>query len=100
VAGTKKDIVFSNALRKQKSDRIAIYGWHTNVGQPIQELYLGHRDSYVDYSHGVRFISEQVVVDGVQMQIRDVLKSPELYRLFSNEGVIDLQELRETYYQP
>jgi len=100
VAGTKKDIVFSNALRKQKSDRVAIYGWHTNVGQPIQGLYLGHRDSYVDYSHGVRFISEQVVVDGVQMQIMDVLKSPELHRLFSNEGVIDLQELRETYYQP
>jgi len=100
VAGTKKDIVFSNALRKQKPDRVAIYGWHTNIGQPIQGLYLGHKDSYVDYSHGVRFVSEQVVVDGRQMQISEALKSPELHTLFSNEGVLDLQEIRAQYYRP
>jgi len=100
VAGTKKDIVFSNALRNQKPDRVAIYGWHTNVGQPIQRLYLGHKDSYVDYSHGVRFVSEKVVVDGVAMQIMEALKSPELHTLFSNEGELDLQELRAQYYRP
>jgi len=100
VAGTKKDIVFSNALRKQKPDRVAIYGWHTNIGQPIQGLYLGHKDSYVDYSHGVRFVSEQVVVDGVEMQITEALKSLVLHTLFSTEGVLDLQEIRETYYRP
>lgn len=100
VAGTKKDIVFSNALRKQKPDRVAIYGWHTNVGQPIQGLYLGHKDSYVDYSHGVRFVSEKVVVDGVEMQITEALKSLELHALFSNEGVLDLQELRAQCYRP
>jgi len=99
VAGTKKDIVFSDALRKQKPDRVAIYGWHTNVGQPIQGLYLRHKDSYVDYSHGVRFVSEQVVVDGIQMQITEALMSPELHMLFSDEGVLNLQEIRETHYR-
>ncbi len=100
IAGIKKDIVFSNRMQQHKNDRVAIYGWHTNVGQPIQELYLGHRDSYVDYSHGIRFISDQVIVDGVQMPIATALKSPELHVLFSTEGVVDLDEVRGTFYLP
>ena len=97
VAGIKKDIVFSNAL-EQKPNRVAIYGWHKSDGRPIQGLYVGHKDSYVDYSHGVRLVSEQVVVDGVTMHIAEVLKSPELHTLLSNEGVIDLQEIRALHY--
>ncbi len=98
VAGIKKDIVFSNAL-EQKPNRVAIYGWHKRDGLPIQGLYVGHKDSYVDYSHGVRLVSEQVVVDGVTMHIAEVLKSPELHTLLSNEGVIDLAELRGLHYR-
>lgn len=97
VAGIKKDIVFSNAL-EQKPNRVAIYGWHKSDGRPIQGLYVGHKDSYVDYSHGVRLVSEQIVVDGVTMHIAEVLKSPELHTLLSNEGVIDLQEIRALHY--
>ena len=53
VAGIKKDVVLSNRLR-EKPHKVAIYGWHYPDGRPIQSLYVGHVDWYVDYSHGVR----------------------------------------------
>ncbi len=53
VSGIKKDIVWSNRLA-EKPRKVAIYGWHYPEGEPIQPLYAGHWDRYVDYSHGLR----------------------------------------------
>jgi hypothetical protein len=88
VAGHKKDIVITNRL-KEKPNRVAIYGWHKRDGKPIQPLYIGHRDFYVDYSHGVRLIKQECTVNGNTMEIVDVLKDPKLCELLSDEGVID-----------
>ena len=88
IAGIKKDIVLTNRL-KEKPRRVAIYGWHYPDGKPIQPLYVGHADSHVDYSHGIRLISQQILVDGQPMQVRDVLKDKDLSALLSNEGPID-----------
>jgi hypothetical protein len=88
VAGIKKDVVLTNRLR-ERENRVAIYGWHHPDGKPIQPLYVGHVDWHVDYSHGIRLMSRQLVVDGKPMQVADVLKSQDLSPLLSQEGPIE-----------
>jgi hypothetical protein len=73
---------------KEKPHRVAIYGWRKLDGNPIQPLTIVHGDTYVDYSHGVRLIARQMLVDGKPMTINDVLKDPNLCGLLSDEGVI------------
>jgi hypothetical protein len=87
VAGIKKDVVLTNQL-DDKAGRVAIYGWHYPDGKPIQPLYLGHAAGYVDYSHGIRLMSQGVVVDGKPMSVADVLADPVLSAVLSNEGPI------------
>jgi hypothetical protein len=43
---------------------VAIYGWHTIDAKPIQPVYAGHVNWYVDYSHGIRLIAQKVKIDG------------------------------------
>jgi hypothetical protein len=88
-AGIKKDVVLTNRL-KEKPHRVAIYGWHYPDGKPIQPLYVGHVDWYVDYSHGIRLMSQQILVDGRPMRVADVLKDNDLCGLLSSEGPIDI----------
>jgi hypothetical protein len=88
VAGIKKDVVTSNRL-KEKPNRVAIYGWHNPDGKPIQPLYAGHADWYVDYSHGVRLVKREMTIDGKRVDIEDVLKDPNLCGAISDEGMID-----------
>lgn len=87
VAGIKKDVVITNRLQ-ERPNRVAIYGWHYPDGKPIQPLTIVHRASYVDYSHGVRFVSDRVLVDGKPRSLREVLKDPVLAALVSDEGPI------------
>ncbi|MEK6258856.1 MAG: hypothetical protein AABP62_09570 [Planctomycetota bacterium] len=93
VAGIKKDIVLSNRLR-EKPHKVAIYGWHHPDGRPIQSLYVGHVDWYVDYSHGVRLMSGQMLVDGHALKVADVLKDSRLHSLLSDEGPLDTADIR------
>jgi hypothetical protein len=92
VAGIKKDVVLTNRLR-EKPHKVAIYGWHYPDGRPIQSLYVGHVDRYVDYSHGVRLMSQQIIVDGRSLKVRDVLKDCRLCPLLSGEGPMDAAEV-------
>jgi hypothetical protein len=89
IAGIKKDVVLTNRLA-EKPNRVAIYGWHYPNGKPIQPLYVGHTDSHVDYSHGIRLMSQQMIVDGQSREVRDILKDKELCALISNEGPIEI----------
>src|SRR5262249_34437109 len=90
LSGIKKDVVLTNRL-KEKPNRVAIYGWHYPDGKPIQRLYVGHVDWYVDYSHGIRLVSQEMIVDGQPMKFRDVLRDKELSALISDEGPIDIE---------
>jgi hypothetical protein len=66
ISGIKKDVVLSNkVLPHAKPNRVAIYGWHLLDGKPIQPVYAGHVNWYVDYSHGIRLIAQKVKIDGV-----------------------------------
>lgn len=88
IAGHQKDVVITNRLNN-KPTQVAIYGWHQNNGKPIQPLSTVHENTYADYSHGVRLISSNVIVDGKPMNIKDVLNHPELSKLLSDEGIIN-----------
>jgi hypothetical protein len=88
VAGIKKDVVITNRL-KEKPDRVAIYGWHKLDGDPIQPLTIVHKETYVDYSHGIRLVKREMHVDGQRMAIDDVLKDPHRCAVISDEGMID-----------
>jgi hypothetical protein len=90
IAGIKKDVVLTNRL-KEKPNRVAIYGWHYADAKPIQPLYVGHVDWYVDYSHGVRLVHREMKVDRRTMKFRDVLRDKELSCLISDEGPIEFE---------
>ena len=87
VGGIKKDVCITNLLQ-QRAHRVAIYGWHQLNGVPIQPLTTVHVDWYVDYSHGVRLVKRQMIVDGEPRDLWDVLKDPNLCFLVSDEGPI------------
>jgi hypothetical protein len=87
VAGIKKDIVLTNKLL-EKPQRVAIYGWHYPTGKPIQPVYSGHVDWYVDYSHGVRPVQRSMRADGVTRPFEAIMKDPQLRNLVSDEGEI------------
>ena len=83
--GNKKDLVLTSRLW-QSPGRVAIYGWHREVDQPIQPLSTVHGARYADYSHGVRLVSGTVYVNGVKRPIADVLAEPALAKLLTSEG--------------
>jgi hypothetical protein len=87
VAGIKKDVVITNRL-SEKSNRVAIYGWHKLDGRPIQPVYTGHIDIYVDYSHGIRLVKKTMRVGEDVTTVQAVLADPGLSGLLSDEGTI------------
>lgn len=92
ISGIKKDVVLSSRdVWKGKTHRVAIYGWHKTDGRPIQPLYAGHVDWYVDYSHGIRLVSRKVKVNGRTMDYLSLLNHPSLRRLVTNESGIMME---------
>lgn len=87
IAGIKKDVVITNRLNNTaKPNRVAIYGWHQLNGKPIQPVYTGHVNWYVDYSHGIRLVYQTIYVDGKAMQYQDVFTHPVYHRALTDEG--------------
>src|SRR6185437_3643236 len=90
IAGIKKDVVITEKLsRDLKPDRVAIYGWQKPDGKPIQPLYTGHVNWYVDYSHGTRLVYRMIYVNKKPMDYIDVLKDKNLRRLLCDEESCD-----------
>ncbi|HAM51770.1 MAG TPA: hypothetical protein DCP92_14205 [Nitrospiraceae bacterium] len=89
VSGHKKDVVLTNRLARTIG-KIAIYGWHRLSGVPIQPLSTVHNATYADYSHGIRLVSDTVLIDNKPQSIYDVLKDPKLSSLLSDEGIIGI----------
>ncbi len=86
ISGNKKDVVNTFKLGQHpRRDRVAIYGWHKADGRPIQPLYTGHVNWYVDYSHGIRLVSRRILVDGKWMDYTSILKHPVLQHLLCDE---------------
>ena len=87
IAGQKKDLVLTNRLTRQ-AGRLAIYGWHRPTGIPIQPLSTVHGARYADYSHGIRLVSDTMLIDGEPHSVFAVLEDPRLAQLVSDEGPI------------
>ena len=86
--GYKKDVVMTPQLASRPG-KVAIYGWHRLDGSPIQQLYLGHGDTYADYSHGIRLVANAMTVDGEPAAVSAVLANAALSALLSDEGPIE-----------
>jgi len=87
ISGHKKDVVMTKRLAPGKG-KIAIYGWHRPSGIPLQPLSTVHGASYADYSHGIRLISNQVLLNGELRPYDEILEDPARAELLSDEGVI------------
>ncbi|MGC8643170.1 MAG: hypothetical protein ACP5XB_25195 [Isosphaeraceae bacterium] len=87
VSGHKKDVVIANKLFKTRG-KVAIYGWHKLDGKPIQPLYTGHSENWVDYSHGIRLVNRRMLVSGEATTIEQVLADPNRAALLSSEGAM------------
>jgi hypothetical protein len=86
VAGIKKDVVISNRIiEPDRPGHVCIYGWHRLDGKAIQPLTNIHIGTYTDYSHGVRLLNSEIMLDGVPVEMADVLKNPDLYSIISYE---------------
>jgi hypothetical protein len=91
VSGHKKDVIISariytNFAHARVTKPVVIYGWHHPNGTPIQPLYNGHQETYADYSHGVRLVQMDCTVDGSPNTVTNVLTSPTLAPLLSDDG--------------
>jgi hypothetical protein len=84
-AGHKKDVVQTPRLASAPG-RVAIYGWHRTNGTAIQPLYLGHTNTWVDYSHGIRLVRASLLLDGQSNTVAAVLADPALASLLSDES--------------
>lgn len=92
--GHKKDIVLTNHLYPNNPNRrVAIYGWFYTNGSPIQGLNpTSHEDAYEDYSHGIRLIANDVVINGSPARMQDIFKDPSFHKLVSDEGTLLFQK--------
>jgi hypothetical protein len=90
VSGDKKDVIISNLIYSTPN-RVIIYGWHTSVGNPIQPMSNVHGDTYMDYSHGIRLIQNDVMYYNVPNTVKSILQST-LSPLLSDEGLINPAE--------
>jgi predicted RNA-binding protein len=87
-AGHKKDVCLTNKLGvNNPNKKVAIVGWYQLDGSPIQPLNpVSHDENYYDYSHGIRLIANDVMVNGNTMRMQDVFKDPTFSKLVSDEG--------------
>ena len=85
VSGAKKDLVITPRLAAHPG-RVAIYGWLRPDGAAIQPLSTVHGAGYADYSHGIRLVSDTILVNGQARSVFDILEDPGLAGLLSDEG--------------
>ena len=64
-------------------------GGTSSMGKPIQPLYTGHINWWVDYSHGIRLVYRKIKVNGKWMDYEEVLKHPVYKQLLCDEVFCD-----------
>lgn len=95
LAGHKKDVVITKQLNNPYyKKRVAIFGWHHSDGKPIQPLYLGHESTYSDYSHGIRLISRDCLLDDQPDDLIRILGDAAICMSVSSEGALSESQVR------
>jgi hypothetical protein len=85
VANEGKHWVLSNRIAG-KENLAANYGWFVKGRRPIQTVGTRHDTAHTDYSQIVRLVKPAMKVDGREIDLREVGRSPELWGLVSDEG--------------
>jgi len=85
VANEGKHWVLSNRLAG-KENLAANYGWFVKGSRPIQGVGTHHDTGHTDYSQIVRLVKPALRVEGREIDLREVGRSPELWGLVSDEG--------------
>jgi hypothetical protein len=88
LSGHKKDVVVSP---RTTGKTVCIYGWFytpqiSSVIQGPGANCTSHGAKYADYSHGIRFVKDTMLVDGKEMPLDEVMRHPTLHKLVSDEG--------------
>lgn len=79
-AGHKKDVVLTdNLLHKDYANNVAIFGWFYKDGTIVQKLnYVSHSVDYFDYSHGLRMVYNQCILNDKPSTLKEILKDQRL----------------------
>lgn len=85
VANEGKHWVLSNRIAG-KENLAANYGWFIRGRRPVQTVGTRHDTAHTDYSQILRLVKPIINVDGRDIDIRSVGRSPELWGLVSDEG--------------
>src|SRR6188768_2255238 len=85
VANEGKHWVLSNRIAG-KENLAANYGWFMRGRRPVQTVGTAHDTAHTDYSQILRLVKPIINVDGRDVDIRHVGRSPELWGLVSDEG--------------
>ena len=88
VSGDQKDVVISNLIY-QTANHVVIFGWYYPTGGYLQPMTNVHGDYYLDYSHGIRLVQNDCVLDdSIPTTIQSILESSTEDSTLSDEGVI------------
>jgi len=85
VEGHYKNVIVSKKTMTSHGVMLGFWGWFDRDGRPIQGDSQAHGAGYCDYSHGVRYVLNEMVVEGQLMAVDDVLRHEEYYHLISDE---------------
>jgi len=87
-SGDKKDVIISDTIYAI-ANRVVIYGWYYQNGNYIQPVTNVHADTYMDYSHGIRLVQNNCMLNGTTpTTIQAILESPTLNPLLAHGGVV------------
>ncbi|HXP52880.1 MAG TPA: hypothetical protein VN922_23240, partial [Bacteroidia bacterium] len=88
VSGDQKDVVISNLIYNT-ANRVVIFGWYYTNGTYIQPMTNVHADTYMDYSHGIRLVQNNCMLnDTTPTTIQSVLEASTEDSILSDEGII------------
>jgi len=94
---TKRWAEAPGKLVKAPMSAAANYGWYEKGAgswnpphtlELVQPIGLRHGLTHVDYSQQLRLMGRTIEVDGQRMEVADVMRSPELAGLVSDEGIL------------
>jgi hypothetical protein len=85
IVNVGKHWVLTNRIAT-KRNLAANYGWFMKGRRPIQTVGTRHDTAHTDYSQVLRLVRPVIRVDGREVDIRNVGRSPDLWGLVSDEG--------------
>lgn len=84
-SGHKKDVVINSNLLFVKN-KVCIYGWIQPNGIPIQDENCSSHDQYYhDYSHGIRLIAKDMMLNNNLVNAYDILNHKHYYKFLTNQ---------------